>query len=540
MAVSAHGAEVDAAAATLAQAVADADRDGARLAAAQLLNTLGRPGAALADGSALSLLKALIGRRWFDIADPLADSFVRAPDTAVEVQRRAAQVMIERGRHAAALRLLLPLRRHPQAPQSELVGHIGRVFKQQFVDSVELGEPDAALLARATRIYLDAWDEAPASRGWHGINAVALLKRCAEFPGANGFAARPPEAIAHAVLQSLQAPGAAPLDHWGLATAAEAALALGDLNGAGAWLRRYVADPQADSFAIGATLRQFDEIWRLAGRPEPEALGLRDLMRATLLLRQSGAVTVTRADVAQARAPLQQGYEAVFGADQFQSLKNYRLGLERSACVARIGRSSDVGIGTGFLVDAAALGLKGVQGPVLVTNAHVLSTADAERQQGALHPDEAVVTFAAMPEVPEDQVFAVGPVLFSSPRTQLDVTVVSLTPPPPTVVPIPLAAVLPVRGGNALVRVIGHPGGRGLSFSVNQLLDHEDPRVHYRTATEGGSSGSPAFNQDWKLIALHHAGGTAMPKLNGQSDTYEANEGIWIGAIRAAITAAGA
>jgi Trypsin-like peptidase domain len=95
--------------------------------------------------------------------------------------------------------------------------------------------------------------------------------------------------------------------------------------------------------------------------------------------------------------------------------------------------------------------------------------------------------------------------------------------------------------------VIGHPGGRGLAYSIqeNQLVDYENPganaaqprRVHYSSPTEGGSSGSPAFDPDWNVIALHHAGGEYMSRLNGKSGTYPANEGIWIESICAATQA---
>jgi V8-like Glu-specific endopeptidase len=64
------------------------------------------------------------------------------------------------------------------------------------------------------------------------------------------------------------------------------------------------------------------------------------------------------------------------------------------------------------------------------------------------------------------------------------------------------------------------------------------PRLHYRAPTEGGSSGSPIFNIQWKLIGVHHAGDRAMARLNGQPGTYEANEGIWIQAIRESLAGA--
>jgi hypothetical protein len=123
-----------------------------------------------------------------------------------------------------------------------------------------------------------------------------------------------------------------------------------------------------------------------------------------------------------------------------------------------------------------------------------------------------------------------GKILFSSVPDELDVTILEL---PGIVLPAktyPMAAALPGRKSESQVRVIGHPSGGDLSFSVNKLLDHQEPKIHYQTATEGGSSGSPVFNQQWSLIGLHHKGG-AMPRLNGEPGLYEANEGLWIRAI---------
>jgi hypothetical protein len=40
---------------------------------------------------------------------------------------------------------------------------------------------------------------------------------------------------------------------------------------------------------------------------------------------------------------------------------------------------------------------------------------------------------------------------------------------------------------------------------------------------------------NWTLVALHHAGRLNMPRLNGQSGTYAANEGIAITALQQAL-----
>ena len=268
---------------------------------------------------------------------------------------------------------------------------------------------------------------------------------------------------------------------------------------------------------------------RVGVSPGPELI---DMLRAASFEHSDALVLMSGNDVTRAlQATGRANYQAVFGSDQFQSLQNYRVGLERCASVGRIGRSADTGFGSGFLVPGKVLDNTLSERPVLVTNAHAISDVEAIRRDGALHPSEAIATFEAMDGGLATKQFNIADIVFTSPPEMLDVTVATLAQDLPLTAPIPLAAVLPVRGTPAKVRVIGHPAGRGLSFSVNDLLDHESPRVHYRTATEGGSSGSPVFNAEWKLIALHHSGGEGMKKLNQQGGTYQANEGIWIGAI---------
>jgi endonuclease G, mitochondrial len=57
------------------------------------------------------------------------------------------------------------------------------------------------------------------------------------------------------------------------------------------------------------------------------------------------------------------------------------------------------------------------------------------------------------------------------------------------------------------LNIIQHPGGnaRNLAFRQNLLLNVDDPtRLIYQTDTMPGSSGSPVFNDEWVLVAVHH------------------------------------
>ena len=219
----------------------------------------------------------------------------------------------------------------------------------------------------------------------------------------------------------------------------------------------------------------------------------------------------------------------------------------RPACSAAssspvLGRDTSQGHGTGFLLKGSDLASRFGEGLVLLTNAHVVSdNPDVRKRHGSLPPEETVIFFEAHGE----EEYEVAEVLWTSPPEDFDATVVRLSKAETLAAKVAgqlanIAKRLPVVDEAARVYVIGHPRGGGLSYSLqdNLLLDHESPRIHYRTPTEGGSSGSPVFNAKWELIGLHHAGSEAMPRLNGRPGTYPANEGIWLIAIIAAIASA--
>lgn len=75
--------------------------------------------------------------------------------------------------------------------------------------------------------------------------------------------------------------------------------------------------------------------------------------------------------------------------------------------------------------------------------------------------------------------------------------------------------------------IIQHPQGgeKMVSMSENMVTAVIGDKIQYQTDTIGGSSGSPAFNDQWELVALHHA---AVSSGVGKA----MNEGIAIGAIK--------
>jgi endonuclease G len=62
--------------------------------------------------------------------------------------------------------------------------------------------------------------------------------------------------------------------------------------------------------------------------------------------------------------------------------------------------------------------------------------------------------------------------------------------------------------------IIQHPNGEPKQVCVreNRLIKRTNDVLWYSTDTLGGSSGSPVFNNDWFVVALHHSG---VPEMQG-------------------------
>ena len=482
-------------------------------------------------GQVLSILRQSLR---YEELELVADAALAHGLDAPVVRLQYAQALVNGGNPAVALRLYTELaadEKVTRTERTEAAGGVGRCYKELFLACTEPARR-RSYLTRSLDAYLGAYREDTEVHTWPGINAVALLARA----GRDGIDLPPgaPDAavLAEVILRTVDS--AAAQNTWTEVTACEAAIALGRFDEAVERAEAFI-ETKPEGFTVAAFHRQLQEVWQLdtASSPGDELL---PVLRSALLRVQGGQVTIESSDVRAAR--LADGFgegrlERILGADRYLSLTWYRTGLQRCRAVARIQTLDDQSIGTGFLV--AGPGLHPDLPPlVLVTNGHVVPEE--------LDAEEAVVAFHGLDDDPGRRSrFRVIRQWWYEPSAGngLDTTLLELDGYPQDVTPVPLAGRLPVKPlRRHRAYVIGHPGGSAqpqFSLQDNILLDYDQRVLHYRSPTEGGSSGSPVFDDSWRLIGLHHSGGTRMLQLNNAGGTYAANEGITVDGIRTAL-----
>ncbi|OQR66067.1 serine protease [Streptomyces maremycinicus] len=215
-------------------------------------------------------------------------------------------------------------------------------------------------------------------------------------------------------------------------------------------------------------------------------------------------------------------YERILGVSkELQAWSFLPRGSRAARTVARISvreNGRELPIGTGFLVSPI----------LLMTNHHVLADADAARE--CFVEFDAQVTVDNAPQPPTRLEFA--PDAFFTADERLDFALVSVAPGPDGRPPGETFGWnrLSARTGKLVigepVNVIGHPMGRLKEIAVrdNMLQTRLDDFLHYRTDTEPGNSGSPVFNDQWEVVALHHSG---VPRTDDRGRVLRQDGQVW-------------
>lgn len=200
----------------------------------------------------------------------------------------------------------------------------------------------------------------------------------------------------------------------------------------------------------------------------------------------------------------------------FLSIAFLARGLAASRPVARLvtrlgGKSFSYG--TGFMVSPT----------LLMTNNHVLEAAEVAGRTTAEFDYERDVDGRELAA----SSFTLEPARFFLTNVSLDFALVAVAPRAANGRALAEFGFCPLIGAEGKIlkgdpiNIVQHPKGRLKEIVVREnrlvdLPDADDGRFAlYEADTEPGSSGSPVFNDDWEVVALHHSG---VPRLDAKGN----------------------
>lgn len=242
--------------------------------------------------------------------------------------------------------------------------------------------------------------------------------------------------------------------------------------------------------------------------------------------------------------------ERLLGKNDLLPFNYFLRGQRAGKAVARIlVKNADddlVAYGTGFMIS-----------PVLMmTNKHVLPT------DGDVHTSQLEFGYEqdVSGSINNSVVFDLDPTTFFYADPLLDFSITAVRPKDVTgqhlLSDYGYLLLNPEKGKVALgeyLSIIQHPDGREKKIAIreNQVVDHDSSPDHiwYKTDTTPGSSGSPVFNDQWQLVALHHMGvpdtdaagnyimkdgstvAPGTPQIDADKLVWKANEGVRVSRI---------
>jgi endonuclease G, mitochondrial len=183
-------------------------------------------------------------------------------------------------------------------------------------------------------------------------------------------------------------------------------------------------------------------------------------------------------------------------------------GIRQAISVCRIETSAGKALGTGFLID----------NNLLLTNYHVLQTETSTPDNINANAREIVLRFgyftAETGGATKGQTFRLEqnqPMVQHSPTDKLDYVLLRVED---KIIKTSEIKKAECEFNNLLAErmtlaILQHPDGESMKLAVSSdgitSVQPQTGLVQYLTRTSGGSSGSPCFNENWKVVALHHA-----------------------------------
>lgn len=212
------------------------------------------------------------------------------------------------------------------------------------------------------------------------------------------------------------------------------------------------------------------------------------------------------------------GLERILGTNDLMGIQFLENGLAVSRPVARIHIKSPHGMLQGYGTGSM------VSGRLLLTNNHVLETADSARSSQA----EFNFEVGADGQLEPSAFFDLAPDEFFLTDPELDYTLVAVRD-VPGLSRFGRLRLIEEQGKLMVgewVNIIQHPNGepKQLALRENQVIDELEQFLHYKTDTAPGSSGSPVFNDQWEVVALHHSG---VPKRDDQGRILTTDDRVW-------------
>ncbi|MFV9457108.1 DNA/RNA non-specific endonuclease [Rhodococcus sp. NM-2] len=192
--------------------------------------------------------------------------------------------------------------------------------------------------------------------------------------------------------------------------------------------------------------------------------------------------------------------EKIINTADFVGVRYLDDGAAAARSIGRVNirdaRGTLQGYGTGFLVSPT----------LLLTNHHVLPNADTARSSVIEFDYQDGIDGKPHPV----QMFPLDPGRFYLADRDRDFALVAVGAEPGTLAQFGFNPLIQAEGKAVIgefVTIVQHPRGekKQIALRENRIVDIPERFLHYSADTEPGSSGSPVFNDQWEVVALHHA-----------------------------------